>query len=313
NSPFSTLRLFDDDYFLASLPRCGALFTFTEHVANQIRSGLVYAARRIAASGDPRGLPYIPVIVVRHPTDCTVESWSMTKFVTNPLQRLVQVGSWQRNPVALYALQNIRFVKTVLRGKHMQDMAHPENARELLQMALSGDTIPTPDQEQYCEDPTDVHGTSPSFPPPCRDPDALTWIRWIREAVKWVSQELITMEDLVKATSDVDVLDWHSDQQYDALLTKNIVFLNLESANAVNAVNDAVVRTTPLIVNRLPALEEVLGKHYPGFYDDLSGVPSKLELASIENIHKYLCALDKRFLQAEKFAGDVISVLRRLG
>jgi hypothetical protein len=62
-----------------------------------------------------------------------------------------------------------------------------------------------------------------------------------------------------------------SNADFDALLTRNIVFLCLKDCSAVNTVIECMARSTPLVVNRHPALEELLGKDYPGFYDDLEG------------------------------------------
>ena len=60
-----------------------------------------------------------------------------------------------------------------------------------------------------------------------------------------------------------------SDADYDTLLSQSVVFLKLIDASAVNTVLECVARGTPLIVNRLPALEELLGGTYLGFYDTL--------------------------------------------
>ena len=48
-----------------------------------------------------------------------------------------------------------------------------------------------------------------------------------------------------------------SDDDYDALLTRNIVFLKLVDCSAVNTVIECIERNTVIIVNRHPALEEV--------------------------------------------------------
>ncbi len=60
-----------------------------------------------------------------------------------------------------------------------------------------------------------------------------------------------------------------SNDDYDKLLTQNIVFLNLREASACNTLIECVVRNTPIIINRIDAVEEVLGSKYPLFYDTL--------------------------------------------
>ena len=67
----------------------------------------------------------------------------------------------------------------------------------------------------------------------------------------------------------VEAISTLSDADYDTLLSQSVVFLKLIDASAVNTVLECVARGTPLIVNRLPALEELLGGTYLGFYDTL--------------------------------------------
>ncbi|NBP67044.1 MAG: hypothetical protein EBU66_20660, partial [Bacteroidetes bacterium] len=67
----------------------------------------------------------------------------------------------------------------------------------------------------------------------------------------------------------VEIINTLTNTNYDILLSENIVFLDLIDCSAVNTVIECVVRNTPLIVNRHHALEEVLGKEYPGFYNTL--------------------------------------------
>ena len=61
------------------------------------------------------------------------------------------------------------------------------------------------------------------------------------------------------------------DEDYDELLSENIVFVNLVDASAVNTIIECVVRGTPIVVNRLPAVVEILGEMYPLYYGDAKG------------------------------------------
>lgn len=81
---------------------------------------------------------------------------------------------------------------------------------------------------------------------------------------------------------------------FDTLLESSIVFINLVDASAVNTVIECIVRGTPVYVNRLPALQEILGEAYPGFYDTLRD--AEMFMASVTHIartHDYLKRLDK--------------------
>lgn len=54
---------------------------------------------------------------------------------------------------------------------------------------------------------------------------------------------------------------------YEHLLTENVLVLSLYDASANNAVLEAAAAGTPLVMNRLPAVEEVLGADYPLYAD----------------------------------------------
>jgi hypothetical protein len=56
---------------------------------------------------------------------------------------------------------------------------------------------------------------------------------------------------------------------YEHTLASSVVFLNLIDAPANTTVVECLARATPLIINRLPAVEEYLGADYPLFYDHL--------------------------------------------
>lgn len=72
--------------------------------------------------------------------------------------------------------------------------------------------------------------------------------------------------------------------QYDLLLSRNIVFIQLYDASANNTVIECIARGTPVLVNPLPAVREYLGEDYPLYYDTLQQAADK--------------ALDVRRLQA---------------
>lgn len=64
-------------------------------------------------------------------------------------------------------------------------------------------------------------------------------------------------------------LTFLSSSQYDALLARSVVFLDLIDASANNAIIECMTRGTPVIVNRLPAIEEYLGDDYPLYFRSL--------------------------------------------
>jgi hypothetical protein len=89
-------------------------------------------------------------------------------------------------------------------------------------------------------------------------------------------------------------MDWVSHEAYDKLLSENIVFLDFYDCSASNTVIECIVRNTPVLVNKHPAVVEYLGEDYPFYYDSLGEAAQKAEsLDLIEETFEYLLELDK--------------------
>lgn len=78
----------------------------------------------------------------------------------------------------------------------------------------------------------------------------------------WFEKQKVTRDPELK------ILERLSNNQYDNLLEKTIVFLELFDAAANNIIVECIVRNNPIIVNRLPGLFDYLGEEYPLFYDN---------------------------------------------
>jgi len=119
------------------------------------------------------------------------------------------------------------------------------------------------------------------------------------------------LDSLIKPSPTVQRMQRQSDQDYDLLLSHNLVFLNLFDCAACNTVVECIVRHTPVLVNRLPALEEYLGPAYPFFYSDLSEASAmSADLSLVKRAHEYLVALPKERFAPEYFARTVIEHIR---
>ena len=96
------------------------------------------------------------------------------------------------------------------------------------------------------------------------------------------------------------------DREFDELMASSVIVCEYWDVSASNTVVEAIARSTPIFVNRLPALEEYLGGGYPLFFDDLDQVPLMLkEPARIRDAWNYLDELDKSWMSAESFAHEV--------
>lgn len=90
--------------------------------------------------------------------------------------------------------------------------------------------------------------------------------RYVRELrLRQISEE---GGETTTASGSVEEVDHLSDEDYDRLLSTSVVLLDLYDASANNTVAECIARGTPLLVNRLPAVEESLGGDYPLYYED---------------------------------------------
>jgi polysaccharide pyruvyl transferase WcaK-like protein len=125
------------------------------------------------------------------------------------------------------------------------------------------------------------------------------------------------MRDIINS---VDLINQLTNEQYDDLLTKNIVFINLVDASAVNTVIECIVRNTPIVVNDHPAVKEMLGPNYPLYYTtgiDLYNTNQEIVtlLSNTNNIKKanvYLQKLDKTKYTIEYFIDEFTNIIKGL-
>ena len=103
------------------------------------------------------------------------------------------------------------------------------------------------------------------------------------------------------------ILPRQSPQDYDRLLSKNIVFLHLYFAVANNAIIECVARNTPVLVNRLPSVEEYLGTGYPLYFRTLEEAADKAEDTDlVKETHQYLVRMPKQWLSGDYFRNSLM-------
>ena len=105
--------------------------------------------------------------------------------------------------------------------------------------------------------------------------------------------------------ASVEIMPFVDDAEYDRLLSENVVLCDLIDSSANNTIVECVVRDTPILINRLPAVEEYLGRDYPLFFSTLDEAAAKLARhADLVAAHEYLRRLPKgRFSQQAFRAG----------
>ncbi len=122
--------------------------------------------------------------------------------------------------------------------------------------------------------------------------------KWILKCEPAVNYERILSS--VRPNPSVNLRPYASPEQYDILLGENVVFLPLFDSSANNALIECIVRNTPVLINRLPAVVEYLGEQYPLYYETLEEAARKVEdFELVGQASDYLRAMDKeRFSRA---------------
>lgn len=130
----------------------------------------------------------------------------------------------------------------------------------------------------------------------------------------WMQPILEHERGLVKdaeSLASVSVWPYLDNSNYDALLSKNIVYMDLYDSSANNAVIECIVRATPLLINRLPAVVEYLGEDYPLYFDSKSEAEDKIQDDGlIISSHNYLSQLQIREKFTAKYFRRAISKSR---
>jgi hypothetical protein len=95
--------------------------------------------------------------------------------------------------------------------------------------------------------------------------------------------------------------------EYDELLSKNIVFVDLFDAAANNTVLECIVRNTPIIINKIEGVVEYLGPNYPLYFNNISEVNDLLVTNKLISAYFYLKNMNKEDLTIKYFTNKLIN------
>jgi hypothetical protein len=288
------VQLFNNPGFIESLKHCKCLFVLSKYLQAQLRDAL-----------DIAGFAEVRVEVLYHPMELVDNNFTVEKFMSNDDRKIINIGAWLRNPYAIFELplqehwhNPLSLRKAILKGKDMNSVMEPDWLMGYVNGLQYADPVHGPNGNGICR--------------PCGDGEEIFICRPEGDicrpegdiyrhdcATNMHVAGMVTM--LHRQHDSISVLSQLTNEEYDNLLTCNIVFLNLIDASAVNTVMECIVRNTVLIVNRHPALEEVLGADYPGFYENLSEAADILaDIKNIYSIYEHLVNIPK-----EQFTLDV--------
>jgi polysaccharide pyruvyl transferase WcaK-like protein len=289
NNDYNCKSLFENSGFLNSLPQCKCLFVLSEYLKIQIEESLsTLNTENGHEHGHEHGKGYgkfnIPIINLVHPTDNPDLIFNWDLFMNNKNKQLIQIGNWMRNVFGIYRIElpntSIIKQKSILQNNNSSNYFAPPNFIDTLKNQLNTTEDNAPNAVDVCRNAfQNMH-------------------------VKGLFDSIVDMENSVKIISYLDNVD------YDTLLSQNIVFLNLVDASAVNTLIECIMRCTPIIVNPLPAVMELLGSNYPLYYKNYYEVSRILD--DTERIHQgflYIRDLDKSKFDINSFTTTLMNII----
>jgi len=129
--------------------------------------------------------------------------------------------------------------------------------------------------------------------------------------MKWLLDSEIKNFGLTDLNLESVTFKQFSNEEYDKVLSQNIVFIDLYSASANNTVLECIVRHTPVIVNKIPGVTDYLGEDYPLYFTNLDEVPALLSLDKISAAHNYLKYMNKDDIQVDYFVREMGKLFRK--
>jgi hypothetical protein len=291
------------------------------------------------------GYTRVPVFVLTHPTDTSIPSFSITDFLENEDKKIVHVGGWLRNIYTFYnvtlpksikfcygrvfgdtfggllTVTYLNFRKVALRGKSMNNY-YPSNhfLDDIHNLLVTG-------QPNYCLESNQKYisvnvsqnvSQNTSQNVSCPNISQSNCIHSSKIKNNWYK---FFYEDLCDKFKSIDFVEFLDNSTYDTLLTQNIIFVHLVDASAVNTVIECIARNTPIIINKHPAVVELLGEDYPLYFSDttnnytyISNEISDLLMDSsrIKKAHTYLKRLDKRKISITQFISDFVKIIETI-
>jgi len=274
NNTYNCSVLFENPCFLESLATCRCLIVMSKYLKRQIEEVI--------------GCDRVRIEVVYHPTETTGTMFTWERFMESDSKQIVQIGNWLRNVFAIYSLElpreSIIKTKSVLRNRNTDNYFLPENCLDEMISNMSGvrnnNTNGTFDMCKITFDNMHIKGM---------------------------------LEHIQELEQSVSVLNYLDNGAYDILLSRNIVFINLIDASAVNTIIECIMRNTPILVNPIDAALEFLGPEYPLFYRSMYDASKILEDTElIRRGYLYLVHMDKSPFLISTFITRMRSILDSL-
>lgn len=132
--------------------------------------------------------------------------------------------------------------------------------------------------------------------------------RFMQELIHFCKRDkvVITQDDY----NSTKKIEYVNDDEYNKIFSNSIVVLNLYSSTCNNVIMECIKSHCPLLINRLPEIEDYLGSEYPLFYNDINDANTKLsDIELITQSHEYLKTLDISKFNIDYFIDEINSEL----
>lgn len=300
-SSYNNNELLKNEDFISSLDNCLGLFVLSKTLKQDLEKEL-----QKVMLNKKRFPP--PVYEFAHPTIMKdVPEFDYSKFIQNANKKIISVGGWLRNihtfynlePLVIYCEKSSRFfnfTKLILKNINNDNYFPLDDFEDKLKTLLTSD-------DKIEENKPDGAFCSSESKPTSSLKIKNNWNNHFFENVK-------------HTLNSVETVDKLNNDEYDEILSKNIVFLHLVDASAVNTIIECIVRNTPIIVNYHSAVIELLGEDYPLYF--LNGSIYEMNkqiqemLQTPEKIHEtylYLKNMDKTRFHIDTFISSFISTV----
>ncbi len=254
--------------FIDSLEYCESIIVLSTYLKDWLKKNLKYRVK---------------IRVLYHPMEDFPKKWKYENWTANKDKKVIQIGAFLRNTFAIYALPKPkRMRKCAIRGKNMENYFPKDSFID-----------------DFCKNfssPVDgqSNNASCSSGSMCR-----------HKANKFLTG---LCDDVQRQLDSVEIIREVSNDEYDNLITSNVVFIQLINASACNTILECIRCNTPIVVNRLPAVIEYLGPGYPLYYNTLD---EAVELLNNEHkllqAHRYLKRKNKDFIDMSTFIDGVMN------
>jgi polysaccharide pyruvyl transferase WcaK-like protein len=273
NNTFNCIELFKDKIFIESLKTCKCLIVMTSYLTSKIKESL-----------EKLNIKNVEVFTIIHPTEDTIINFEWDLFMNNKNKQLVNIGNWLRNMFSIYKLDlpenSIIKSKSILKNKNSENYFPPRDLLDNLKDFLIQDN----------------NSNSQII---CRNAFSNMHMKGLFECIN----------DMEKSVNELEFLD---NDKYDKLLSKNVIFLHLVDASAINTLMECITRNTPILVNRIDPVVEILGEDYPLYYNTLYEASKLLENEeNIKAAHEYIKNMDKKTYNISEFITKLTFILNK--